>query len=58
MLYLLKNSSIVKNVWPCSKWPVWKSCEIKGGSQEMAVMVLVGGKKFNNNNSGEFYADP
>ena len=30
-----------------------KSCEIKGGSQEMAVMVWVDGKNFNNN-SGKF----
>jgi len=31
-----------------------KRCEIKGGSQEMAVMVKVDGKNFNNNNSGQF----
>ena len=33
-----------------------KRCEIKGGSQEMAVMV-VNGKNFNNDNSGEFGAE-
>ena len=31
-----------------------KSCEIKGGGQEMAVMVQVDGKNFNNNNPGQF----
>jgi len=36
---------------------VKKSCEIKGGGQEMAVTVYVDGKNFNNNNSGEFCAD-
>ena len=34
--YLLKNSLAVKKG---AKWPV---CEIKGDSQEMAVMVYVG----------------
>jgi len=34
-----------------------KSCEIKGGGQEMAVIVKADGKIFNNNNSGEFCAD-
>ena len=39
-MYLFKNNLAVKKVWPCSKWPVWKSCE----SQEMTVMVYVDGK--------------
>jgi len=44
-------------VWPVQNGQCEKSCEIKGGSQEMAVMVQVDGKNFNNNNSGEFCAD-
>ena len=31
-----------------------KNCKIKGGSQEMAVMVKVEGNFFNSNNSGQF----
>jgi len=33
-----------------------KRCEIQGGDQEMAVMV-VNSNNFNNDNSGEFGAD-
>ena len=43
---------------PCSKWPVLKSCEIKEGGQEMAVMALVYGKNFNNKNSVNFVLIP
>ena len=32
---------------------LWNS----GGSQEMAVMICIMAKKFNNKNSGEFCAD-
>ena len=34
-----------------------KSCEIKGGGQEMAEMVEVDVKKINGNNSGEVASD-
>ena len=44
------NSAIIK--YQCEK-----SCEIKEAGLEMSVMVQVDGKKFNNNNSGKFFAD-
>ena len=34
LCYLHKNSLAVKKVQPCSKWPVWKSCEIKGAAKK------------------------
>jgi len=34
-----------------------KVVKSKWGGQEMAVMVQVDGKNFNNNNSGEFCVD-
>ena len=33
-------------MWFCSKWSVWKSCEIKEEGQEIAVMVQVDGTGF------------
>ena len=52
----LKNSlAVKKGVALFKNGQCEKSCEIrKRGGQEMAVMVLVDGKNFNNNNSGEF----
>ena len=50
-----KTAWLYKKVQPCSKWPQCeKSCEIK---EEMAVMVYVDSKNFNNNNSDKFCAD-
>jgi len=49
-----KNSQTLKKVWPIQKRAAWKkSCEIKGGGPEVAV-VSDNGKIFNNNNSGKF----
>ena len=39
-------------------WPGEKVYEIKGGGQEMAVMVQVDDINFNNNNSGDLVPIP
>jgi len=46
--------ALFKMAMQCEKSCEIKSCEIKGGSQGMAVMVLVDGNNFNNNNSDQF----
>ena len=48
-----QNSQAVKKGCGPQKGYGEKRCEIQGGGQEMAVMV-VNGKNFNNDNSGEF----
>ena len=53
--YLIQNSQAVKKECGPEKGYGEKRCEIKGGGQEMAAMV-VNGKNFNDNNSGEFGA--
>ena len=39
-IYTKKNSQAVKK-WCGLKKSGWKSCEIKGGGQEMAAMMLM-----------------
>ena len=51
---LHKNRPTVKKGQPCLKWPVQKSCEIKGGTQEMVVMIWVHSKNFNSYNLSQF----
>jgi len=50
-----KQPGCKKKVWLCSK--ILKKVVKSKGNQEMAMIVWVDGKNFNNNNSGEFCAD-
>ena len=50
--YTQKTALLLKKCSPVQNGQCEKSCQIKGGGQEMAVMVQVDGKKFNNNNLG------
>ena len=51
-----KQPGCKKRCHPIQNGQCEKSCEIKGGGQEMAVMVCIDSKNFNNNNSGKFCA--
>jgi len=58
-MQLQKKWNIIQKQPSCKKFvcplriPLWKRCEIQGGSEEMAVMS----KNFNNDNSGVFGAE-
>jgi len=52
-----KQTNCKKRCGPVYNGQCEKSYEMKGGGQEMVVMVKVDNKNFNNNNSGEFCAD-
>jgi len=55
VISIQKQPSCEKTVWP--KKPGWKRCEIKGGGQEMVMMVHQW-QFYNNENSGEFSYTP
>ena len=54
MIYSKNSLAIKKWCGPIQNGQKEKSYKIKGGVQEMAVMVQADGKNFNNKNAGHF----